>query len=69
MSTTIGPAATSIRPNPSELRKLRMQDLAAVLEAQAALAEQAYRADPELTAFEAFGEEEPDGDNGAAEAQ
>jgi hypothetical protein len=69
MSTSIGPAATSTRPNPSELRKLQRQDLAAVLEAQAALAEQAYRADPELIAFEAFGEEEPGGDNDATEAR
>ena len=40
----------------SELRKLPAAERDAVLSAAAALAEAEYRNDPELTAFETFGE-------------
>jgi len=41
----------------------------AILEVQAALVEKVYRTDPDLTAFEAFGEEDPHGDDSSAEAR
>jgi hypothetical protein len=40
----------------AELRKLPPEQRNAILEAAAALAEHEYRNNPELTAFEAFGE-------------
>ncbi len=42
------------RISPSELRKLPPDERASILEAQAALAEELYRRDLELTDFEAF---------------
>jgi hypothetical protein len=50
-----------------ELLKLPAAEQDAILEAAAAAAEVDYLNDPELTAFEAFGEEDPDGDNSRAE--
>ena len=44
------------RLSASELRKLPPDERAAILQAQAALAEAHYRRDPELTDFEAFAE-------------
>lgn len=46
------------RWTPAELRKLPVAERDAVLSAAAALAEAEYRHDPELTAFEAFGEDD-----------
>ena len=40
---------------PAELRKLPAHERDAILSAQAELAEELYRNDPELTAFETFG--------------
>jgi hypothetical protein len=45
------------RRTPSELRKLPVAERDRLLEEQAALAEQEYRTNRELTAFEAFDEE------------
>jgi hypothetical protein len=47
---------------PGELRKLPRAERQAVLAAAAALAEEDYRNDKELTGFDAFSEEEADGD-------
>ena len=46
------------RLSASELRKLPPDERAAILEAQAALAEEHYRRDRELTDFEAFAEDD-----------
>jgi hypothetical protein len=43
----------------TELRKLSSEERDAILEAAAARAEQEYRSDPELTAFEAFDKDDP----------
>ncbi len=42
----------------AELRKLPPAERDAVMEAAAALAEEDYRNDPQLTAFEAFGKDD-----------
>ena len=52
----------AVRLTPSELRKLPREERQAVLAAAAALAEQDYRDDKELTGFDAFSEEEFDDD-------
>jgi len=54
--------------SPAELRKLPEDERNAILEAQAALAEDVYRSDPTLTDFEAFGEDDLRGDISSAEA-
>ncbi len=51
----------------SELRKLPPDQRAAILEAAAAVAEQEYRDTPELTAFEAFGNDDLFGDSANGE--
>jgi hypothetical protein len=50
----------------SELRRLPRERRQAILAAAAELAEEEYRTDPALTAFEAFGEEELDGNDADA---
>ena len=50
----------------AELRKLPAEQRDAILEAAAALAEAIYRNDPQLTDFEAFGEEDLYGESTAA---
>jgi hypothetical protein len=50
----------------AQLRKLPAEDRDAILEAAAALAEELYRNDPQLTDFEAFGEEDLHGKSTAA---
>lgn len=47
-----------LRWTASELRKLPPNQRDAILEQAAALAEEEYRTNPELTAFEAFGEDD-----------
>jgi len=42
----------------AELRKLPPEQRDAIMEAAAALAEEEYRTNPELTAFEAFGKDD-----------
>ena len=58
----------STRRRRVRLRRLPVHERMAILRAQAAIAEELYRRDPELTSFEAFGEEDLYGDSsGAAE--
>jgi hypothetical protein len=49
----------------AELRQLPAEQRDAILAAAAALAEQEYRTNPELTAFEAFGKDDLPGDSAA----
>jgi hypothetical protein len=53
----------------SELRKQPPQERDAILEAAAAQAEHDYRNDPELTAFEAFGNDDLHGDSSNTETR
>jgi hypothetical protein len=53
----------------SELRKLPPAQRDMILEAAAALAEQEYRNDPQLTAFEAFGKDDLHGDSSSSETR
>jgi hypothetical protein len=57
-----GEAVPAPRLTPGELRRLPREQRRAILAAAAELAEDDYRSDKELTGFEAFGEEELDGD-------
>jgi hypothetical protein len=50
------------RHTPSELRRMPREERRAVLAAAAALAEEDYRNDQQLTGFDAFREEEVDDD-------
>ena len=50
----------------AELRKMPPHERDAILEAAAAAAEHDYRTNPELTAFEAFGEDDLYGESTAA---
>ena len=56
------PASAGDCITPGELRKLPRHERQAILAAAAELAEQDYREDKELTGFDAFSEEELDGD-------
>ena len=53
----------------AEVRKLPAAERDAILEAAAALAEDDYRNDPRLTAFEAFGRDDLHGESSNAEAR
>jgi hypothetical protein len=53
----------------AELRKLPAAERDAILEAAAALADDDYRNDPRLTAFEAFGKDDVHGESSNAEAR
>lgn len=53
----------------AELRKLPPEQRDAILEAAAALAEEEYRTNLELTAFEAFGKDDLHGDSANAETR
>lgn len=61
--------ATTRRWTASELRKLPPAQRDAILEAAAALAEEDYRNDKELTAFEAFGRDEIYGESSSTETR
>lgn len=52
----------------AELRKLPVSERDAILEAAAALAEQYYLHDPDLTAFDAFGPDDLYGESSNTEA-
>ena len=56
------PLVAATRPTLGELRKMPRAERQAVLATAAALAEEDYRNDKELTGFDAFIEEELDGD-------
>lgn len=60
---------TTKRWTAAELRKLPPAARDAVLEAAAAMAEQDYRNDPELTSFKAFGPYDFYGESSSAEAR
>lgn len=49
-------------PSAADLRKVSAAERSAILEAQAAIAESFYTQDVELTAFEAFDEDDKHGD-------
>ena len=51
----------------AELRKLPPAQRDAIMEAAAALAEEDYRNDPQLTAFEAFGKDDLYGESSSSE--
>lgn len=53
----------------AELRQLPPAERDAILEAAAALAEEEYRNNPELTAFEAFGKDDLYGDSSSTETR
>ena len=53
----------------AELRKLPPAQRDAILEAAAALAEEDYRNDSQLTAFEAFGKDDLHGDSSNTETR
>ena len=53
----------------AELRKLPAEQRDAILEAAATLAEEEYRTNPELTAFEAFGKEDLYGESASTETR
>jgi hypothetical protein len=53
----------------AELRKLPPAERGAIMEAAAALAENEYRNNPELTAFEAFGKDDLHGDSANAQTR
>jgi acyl-CoA reductase-like NAD-dependent aldehyde dehydrogenase len=53
----------------AELRKLPPAERDAILEATAAIAEQEYRSNPELTAFEAFGKDDLYGESSNTETR
>ena len=60
---------TGRRWTAAELRKLPPEERDAVLEAAAALAEEAYRTDPALTDFEAFGKDDLHGESSRTETR
>jgi hypothetical protein len=62
LASLAGLPVSADRLTPSELRKMPREQRQAILAAAAALAEQDYRSDKELTDFDAFSEEEMDDD-------
>lgn len=60
-------APTTKRWTATDLQTLPTQERDAILEAAAAMAEEDYRNDPELTAFEAFGPYDLYGESSSAE--
>lgn len=60
---------TGKRWTAAELRKLPEEQRNAILEAAAALAEEEYRNNPELTAFEAFGKDDLYGESANTETR
>lgn len=55
-----GEAGSAARLTPAELRRMPREQRQAILAAAAAMAEQDYHSDKDLTGFEAFSEEELD---------
>jgi hypothetical protein len=60
---------TGRRLKASEVRKLPADQRDALLEAAAVQAEDDYRKDPELTAFEAFGKDDLYGDSASTQTR
>lgn len=67
--STVPVASPPRRWTASELRKLPAERRNQILEAAAELAEDDYRHDAELTAFEAFGQDDLYGDSSSAESR
>lgn len=67
----MNPTDTSVskRWTAAELRKLPPDEREAILEAAAARAEEEYRKNPELTAFEAFGKDDLYGESSNTETR
>jgi hypothetical protein len=63
------PASPPRKWKASELRKLPREECDAILEQAATAAEDDYRHDVDLTAFEAFGKDDLHGDSASAEAR
>jgi acyl-CoA reductase-like NAD-dependent aldehyde dehydrogenase len=63
------PTMVGKRWTAAELRKLPPEQRDAIMEAAAALAEEEYRTNPELTAFEAFGKDDLYGESSSSEAR
>jgi hypothetical protein len=53
----------------AELRKLPPEQCDAIMQAAAALAEDEYNSNPELSAFDAFGKDDFHGDSSSAETR
>jgi acyl-CoA reductase-like NAD-dependent aldehyde dehydrogenase len=66
VKTPVPPAQTWTA---SELRKLAPAQRDSILEAAAELAEQEYRNNSQLTAFEAFGKDDLHGDSSSSETR
>jgi hypothetical protein len=62
-------SSTGKRWTAVELRKLPPTERDAIMEAAAALAEEEYRNNPELTTFEAFGKDDLYGDSSSTETR
>jgi acyl-CoA reductase-like NAD-dependent aldehyde dehydrogenase len=60
-------AASEKRWTVAELRKMSPEERDAILEAAATVAEEEYRKNPELTAFEAFGKDDLHGESSSTE--
>jgi hypothetical protein len=67
--TPVSPAATGKRWTAGELRKLPAAERDAILAEQAALLEDEYRNNPELTAFDAFGDKDLYADSSETETR
>jgi hypothetical protein len=68
----MNPTSETVEPkrwNASELRKLPPEQRDAILAAAAAQAEEDYRQDRELTAFEAFGEDDLHADSASTQTR
>lgn len=66
---TKDPALISRTWSAAELRKLPASERDAIVEAAAALLEEEYRNNPELTAFEAFGRDDLHGESASTETR
>lgn len=62
-------SGTKKRWTAAELRELPPEERNAILEAAAALAEEEYRTNPELMAFEAFGKDDLYGESSSTETR
>jgi hypothetical protein len=67
--STISASSPPRRWTASELRRLPADQRDAILESAAELAEDDYRHDAELTAFEAFGKDDLYGDSASTETR
>jgi hypothetical protein len=59
----VGQPSPGVRLTPAEMRRMPREQRQAILAAAAALAEEDYHSDKDLTGFEAFSEEDLDDDD------